>query len=215
MIELKNVTYRYPFSDRNALEDISLKVRPGEAVLCTGVSGCGKSTLIRLINGLCPHYFGGELQGTVRVAGQDNQKLKLHEISSRVGTLFQNPEMQFFALGVEEEMAFKPESRGMPSDKIRELIAKTSQRFGLNSVLKNTIHELSQGQKQKVGLASLMMEPLQVLILDEPTGNLDPESTMDLAEEILRLKEKGVAVLIVDHRLYWLNDVAVRVCVLE
>lgn len=136
MIELKNVTYRYPFSDRNALEDISLKVRPGEAVLCTGVSGCGKSTLIRLINGLCPHYFGGELQGTVRVAGQDNQKLKLHEISSRVGTLFQNPEMQFFALGVEEEMAFKPESRGMPSDKIRELIAKTSQRFGLNSVLK-------------------------------------------------------------------------------
>ena len=73
MIELKNVTYRYPFSDRNTLEDISLKVRPGEAVLCTGVSGCGKSTLIRLINGLCPHYFGGELQGTVRVAGQDNQ----------------------------------------------------------------------------------------------------------------------------------------------
>lgn len=136
MIELKNVTYRYPFSDRNTLEDISLKVRPGEAVLCTGVSGCGKSTLIRLINGLCPHYFGGELQGTVRVAGQDNQKLKLHEISSRVGTLFQNPETQFFALGVEEEMAFKPESRGMPSDKIRELIAKTSQRFGLNSVLK-------------------------------------------------------------------------------
>ncbi|HCR09104.1 MAG TPA: ABC transporter, partial [Sutterellaceae bacterium] len=162
MIELNHVTYRYPFSDRNALEDISLTVRPGEAVLCTGVSGCGKSTLIRLINGLCPHYFGGELKGIVRVAGQDNQTMKLHEISSRVGTLFQNPESQFFALGVEEEMAFKPESRGMHPDKIRDLIAKTSQRFGLNSVLKNTIHELSQGQKQKVGLASLMMEPLQV-----------------------------------------------------
>ena len=215
MIELNHITYRYPFSDRNALEDISLTVRPGEAVLCTGVSGCGKSTLIRLINGLCPHYFGGELKGTVRVAGQDNQTMKLHEISSRVGTLFQNPESQFFALGVEEEMAFKPESRGMHPDKIRDLIAKTSQRFGLNSVLKNTIHELSQGQKQKVGLASLMMEPLQVLILDEPTGNLDPESTMDLAQEILRLKEKGVAVLIVDHRLYWLKGVADRVCVME
>mgnify|MGYP000382808293 FL=1 len=215
MIELNHITYRYPFSDRNALADISLTVRPGEAVLCTGVSGCGKSTLIRLINGLCPHYFGGELKGTVRVAGQDNQTMKLHEISSRVGTLFQNPESQFFALGVEEEMSFKPESRGMHPDKIRDLIAKTSQRFGLNSVLKNTIHELSQGQKQKVGLASLMMEPLQVLILDEPTGNLDPESTMDLAQEILRLKEKGVAVLIVDHRLYWLKGVADRVCVME
>ena len=103
----------------------------------------------------------------------------------------------------------------MHPDKIRDLIAKTSQRFGLNSVLKNTIYELSQGQKQKVGLASLMMEPLQVLILDEPTGNLDPESTMDLAQEILRLKEKGVAVLIVDHRLYWLKGVADRVCVME
>ena len=111
MIELKNVTYRYPFSDRNALEDISLTVRPGEAVLCTGVSGCGKSTLIRLINGLCPHYFGGELKGTVRVAGQNNQTLKLHEISSRVGTLFQNPESQFFALGVERKwhLSLSPE----------------------------------------------------------------------------------------------------------
>ena len=200
MIELKNVTYRYPFSDRNALEDISLKVRPGEAVLCTGVSGCGKSTLIRLINGLCPHYFGGELQGTVRVAGQDNQKLKLHEISSRVGTLFQNPETQFFALGVEEEMAFKPESRGMPPDKIRELIAKTSQRFGLNSVLKNTIHELSQGQKQKVGLASLMMEPLQVLILDEPTGNLDTATEQEIIKIFRMLTEEfGKTVIVVTH----------------
>ena len=208
MIELKNVTYRYPFSDRNALEDISVKVRPGEAVLCTGVSGCGKSTLIRLINGLCPHYFGGELQGTVRVAGQDNQKLKLHEISSRVGTLFQNPETQFFALGVEEEMAFKPESRGMPPDKIRELIAKTSQRFGLNSVLKNTIHELSQGQKQKVGLASLMMEPLQVLILDEPTNHLDLK-TKDILKQAL-LDFDGT-LIVVSHDRDFLDGLVTKV----
>ena len=199
MIELNHVTYRYPFSDRNALEDISLTVRPGEAVLCTGVSGCGKSTLIRLINGLCPHYFGGELKGTVRVAGQDNQTMKLHEISSRVGTLFQNPESQFFALGVEEEMAFKPESRGMHPDKIRDLIAKTSQRFGLNSVLKNTIHELSQGQKQKVGLASLMMEPLQVLILDEPMNGLDNQGVQEMRQLFLKLKDEGKTILLARH----------------
>lgn len=201
MIELNHVTYRYPFSDRNALEDISLTVRPGEAVLCTGVSGCGKSTLIRLINGLCPHYFGGQLKGTVRVAGQNNQTLKLHEISNRVGTLFQNPESQFFALGVEEEMAFKPESRGMHPDKIRDLIAKTSQRFGLNSVLKNTIHELSQGQKQKVGLASLMMEPLQVLILDEPTSGLDGANLHRIAGALRQLSDEGKAVLVITHDL--------------
>lgn len=215
MIQLTNVTYRYPFSNRNALEDINLTVRPGEAVLCTGVSGCGKSTLIRLVNGLCPHYFGGEVKGTISVAGLNNPIEKLHNISKRVGTLFQNPESQFFALGVEEEMAFKPESRGLAPSKIRELIKEASERFNIKPILKNTIHELSQGQKQKVGLASLTMEPLQVLILDEPTGNLDPESTVELAEEIRRLKSMGVAILIVDHRLYWLKGVADRVCVME
>ena len=216
MIELNHVTYRYPFSDRNALEDISLTVRPGEAVLCTGVSGCGKSTLIRLINGLCPHYFGGQLKGTVRVAGQNNQTLKLHEISNRVGTLFQNPESQFFALGVEEEMAFKPESRGMHPDKIRDLIAKTSQRFGLNSVLKNTIHELSQGQKQKVGLASLMMEPLQVLILDEPTGNLDPKNSWEIMKLLERInEERGTTILVVTHNREIVNEMKKRVITMK
>lgn len=215
MIELKHVSYRYPFSDRNAVSDISLRVNPGEVVLCTGVSGCGKSTLIRLLNGLCPHYFGGEVTGSIRVAGQDNLKLKLHEISGRVGTLFQNPESQFFALGVEDEMAFKLESQGIHPDKIKTLIEETSERFGIRTILSNTIHELSQGQKQKVGLASLMTEPLQVLILDEPTGNLDPESTVELAREVLRLKERGVAILIADHRLYWLKGVADRVYLME
>ena len=200
MIELKNVTYRYPFSDRNALEDISLTVRPGEAVLCTGVSGCGKSTLIRLINGLCPHYFGGELKGTVRVAGQNNQTLKLHEISSRVGTLFQNPESQFFALGVEEEMAFKPESRGMHPDKIRDLIAKTSQRFGLNSVLKNTIHELSQGQKQLLCITRVMLCLPPMLILDEATSSIDTRTEIKIQEAFSRMMQ-GRTSFIVAHRL--------------
>lgn len=215
MIQLKGVSYRYPFANRNALENINLTVRPGEAVLCTGVSGCGKSTLIRLVNGLCPHYFGGEVTGEVFVAGVSNTDSDLHSISHRVGTLFQNPESQFFALGVEEEMAFKPESRGIEPEKIRSMIREASWRFNIKHILKNSIHELSQGQKQKVGLASLTMEPLKVLILDEPTGNLDPESTMELAEEIRRLKEMGTAILIVDHRLYWLKDVADRVCVMD
>lgn len=215
MIELKNVTYSYPYSNRNALENISFLVRPGEALLVTGVSGCGKSTLIRLLNGLCPHYFGGTVKGSITIDGKDNLQEKLCDISHRVGTLFQNPESQFFALGVEEEITFISECKGLPPEDIQEKLNRTAKRFNLTSHLQNTIHELSQGQKQKVGLASLMMEPLKALILDEPTGNLDPEATMELAEEIKKLKAQGVAIVIADHRLYWLKDIVDHIMVLE
>lgn len=215
MIELKNVTYTYPHSDRPALSNLSFMVRPGEAILVTGVSGCGKSTLIRLINGLCPHYYGGNVEGTICIDGKDNMKEKLCDISHRVGTLFQNPESQFFALGVEEEISFISECKGVHPKEIQTKLSQTAERFNLKPFLKSIIHELSQGQKQKVGLASLMMEPLKALILDEPTGNLDPEATLELAEEIKKLKAQGVAILIVDHRLYWLKDVVDKVIVLE
>jgi energy-coupling factor transport system ATP-binding protein len=215
MIRLSNVTYTYPFQAAPALRGISLHVRPGEAVLCTGASGCGKSTLIRVVNGLCPHSFQGTLSGSVTVAGEDNLSRQLHRISQDVGTLFQDPEQQFFALNVEDEIAFAHEWQGAAPEDVRRRIDAATREFDITHLRDASVHDLSEGQKQKVALASIMSLGPRVLILDEPTANLDPESTHALAEKIARLKTAGMAILIVDHRLYWLEGVADRVAIMQ
>ena len=215
MINLCGVSYTYPFQDQNAVEEINLQVKPGEAVLITGASGCGKSTVVRLINGLCPHYFEGRLQGRGVVNGLDNAARRLHEIAMDVGTLLQDPEHQFFAMTVEDEIAFVHEWRGISPAVIRSAVDAAVRLFGLEPIMEKSLSSLSEGQKQKVALAAIMsMEPL-ALVLDEPTANLDPESTLELALAIGQLKEQGLAVVIADHRLYWLENVVDRVVVMD
>ena len=215
MICFENVTYTYPFSDAPAVRDINFRVRPGELVLVSGQSGCGKSTLMRLADGLCPGYFRGELRGRVLVDGVPTTKRSLGEISRMVGTLFQDPEQQFFALGVEDELAFVHEWRGLPPEVTRKKVRQAAEAFDLENVLHHSIHELSEGQKQKVGLASILSHAPRAIVLDEPTANLDPESTAELARRLCTLKESGMALLVVDHRLYWLEGVADRVLVMK
>ncbi len=215
MLEFKNVTYTYPFQEKAAVQDISLRIEPGQLLVCTGASGCGKSTLIRLANGLCPHYFQGDVQGTAWVNGQNTADVSIAELSSHVGTLFQDPEQQFFALNVEDELAFALEWKGMARESMHEAVHKSVQEFGLESILSSSIHTLSEGQKQKVGLASLRAQSTKVLILDEPSANLDPEATVVLAQILQHLKAQGMTILVVDHRLYWLRDVADRVLVMQ
>jgi len=215
MLRFENVTYTYPFAEKPAVRGIDFEVRPGEVVLVTGRSGCGKSTLMRLANGLCPGWFKGRLEGRVLVDGKSTLDLPLKDMSRLCGTLFQDPEQQFFALGVEDELAFVHEWRGLPAEETREKVRSFARSFGIGHILGQSIHELSEGQKQKVGLASIMSQEPKVLVLDEPTANLDPESTVELAHRLRMLKESGMAILVVDHRLYWLEGVADRVLVMK
>lgn len=206
MIELEAVTYTYPFQTRPAVSKLDLRIEPGEAFLVTGASGCGKSTLIRLINGLIPWYFRGTLEGAVWVRGEATSARCIHAISHDVGTLFQDPEQQFFALTVEDEIAFAHEWRNAPPKAIARYVDTSLQQLAIRHLAGANIHHLSEGEKQKVALAGIRSLSPQVLILDEPTANLDPESTATLAAHLQALKATGMTLLIVDHRLYWLHE---------
>lgn len=191
MIRFERVTYTYPFQTCPAVSDISFSVRPGELVLCTGASGCGKSTLMRLANGLCPHYFQGTLEGRVLIGGEPTDARPINAIAREVGTLFQDPEQQFFALNVEDELAFAHEWQGVSPEAIAAKIDEAARAFRLGPILSSSIHELSEGQKQKVGLASILSQGPRALILDEPSANLDPEATEDLAWQARRTQGAG------------------------
>lgn len=215
MIEFKNVTYTYPFQNTPAVKNISFKADYGEIVLCTGASGCGKSTINMLINGLCPHYYGGSLSGSIFVDGIDTAKSSIVELSKNVGSLFQDPEQQFFALNVEDEIAFALEWQGHDHNHIKQKINKTAYEFSISNILHSNVNQLSEGQKQKVGLSSIIVQDIKTIILDEPTANLDVESTYELAKKLKELKANGYSIFIVDHRLYWLKDIVDKVIVLS
>lgn len=215
MLNFSNVSYRYPHSSGWAVQKLSFSLSAGEIMLCTGRSGCGKSTITRLANGLCPHYLGGDLKGDVHVAVQNTRNMNPQEISRLAGTLFQDPERQFFAMTVADEIGLTLQWGGAEPGEIRRAVAESAERLGLGDLLGQSIFGLSEGQKQKVALAGLLALRPRLLILDEPSANLDPESSAELARILGELKAQGIGILVVDHRLSWLRGTADRVIVLE
>ncbi|MUM78519.1 ATP-binding cassette domain-containing protein [Pseudodesulfovibrio sp. F-1] len=215
MIQLHNASFSYPFQPSPSVMEVDLEVAPGEIVLLTGPSGCGKSTVVRMINGLALHHFRGKLTGQVCVGGRSVEFLEAADISTQVGTLFQDPEAQFFALNVRDEIAAGHEWRQVPAQETERRVHLAADMFGLHDILDRSILTLSEGQKQKVALAAIMSLGPRALVLDEPSANLDPESTEALARILGELKAQGVAILIVDHRLYWLRRLADRVMVMD
>lgn len=215
MIRFENVSFSYPFQSGAAVADVSLCVRPGEVVLVTGASGCGKSTLVRLANGFARQHFQGSVSGRVLIGGRDNAERSVAEIARDMGTLLQEPEAQFFTLTVADELAVGHEWRGLEPGLMRRRMDEAAASFGLEGLMEQSTLCLSEGQKQKVALASILTLEPRALVLDEPTANLDPESTEDLARKLAELKARGLAVLVSDHRLYWLRGVADRVLVME
>lgn len=214
MIRAEDVAYRYPFAEAPALEGVSFRLRRGEALLVTGASGCGKSTLLRLLNGLIPNHYKGELTGRLDVAGE-RLPVPMEALAKRVGTVLQNPDEQFFATTVEEEVALTLEWQCRPREEIRRRVDGALRVLDLTDLARRSVFTLSSGEKQKTTLAAILAAEADLVVMDEPTANLSPEATEALARLVLRLKRHGVTLVIVDHRLYWLRGVLDRLLVLE
>ncbi|HEY77077.1 MAG TPA: ATP-binding cassette domain-containing protein [Thermoflexia bacterium] len=197
-----HVTFTYPGASAPVLRDVSLEIPPGTFVLVSGASGVGKSTLLRCINGLVPHASGGRFGGRVWVGETDTRTAGPGDLARWVGFVFQDPEAQFATDRVEEEVAFALENAGVPPARMRARVEEVMDRLGLTPLRDRPLHTLSGGEMQRVAIAAaLVLEPA-ILVLDEPTSQLDPTGAQEVLDLLARLREDlGITVVVAEHRL--------------
>ena len=194
--------YRYPESARPSLRDISLSIQPGTFTVLAGVSGSGKSTLLRALSGLVPHFHGGEAGGELRVGGLDVREHGPGELAAVCGTVFQEPETQVVMGGVRAELELPLEHRGQPAGAVARAVEETALGLGVAHLLDRRTDTLSGGELQRVAIAAAMVHDPPLLVLDEPTSQLDPVAGDELVWQLRRLNEDwGTAVVVAEHRL--------------
>ena len=213
---LSRVSYAYPGAPQESLSDIELSVDNGEWVGVSGPTNAGKSTLCLLAMGLAPDFFGGRLKGTVSVYGKDNRTVTVAERSVDVGLLFQNPFTQISGARerVDEEVAFGPECHGLPRAEVEEQVEEALGLVGLSDLTARHPSDLSGGQLQRLALASLLAMRPRLLLLDEPTSQLDPAATAAMFDVLAGLHSRGTTIVMVEHRLEKLCELCPRLVVL-
>lgn len=216
IVTLANVTYKYPLTDSPVLQNINLQVEEGEFVAVIGPNGAGKSTLCYTLAGFIPHFFKGELTGTVEVAGAESSKSSLHEWVLNVGLAFQNPFNQISGAKytVFEEIAFGLENIGVPRDEMKVRVEEAMKLTGISDLADRSPYSLSGGQQQRVALTSILVMQPRVLVLDEPTSQMDPIGTREVFGVIRKMAEKGMTVVLAEHKVEWIANFADRVVAL-
>ena len=217
VVNLQNVTYKYPLTSSLVLQDINLQIEDGEFVAIVGPNGAGKSTLCYTIAGFVPHFFKGEMTGTVEVAGIESHNSSLHEWVLNVGLAFQNPFNQISGAKytVFEEIAFGLENIGVPRDEMLARVGEVMKLTGISDLADRSPYSLSGGQQQRVALTSILVMQPKVLVLDEPTSQMDPIGTREVFGVIRKMAEQGMTVILVEHKVEWIAQFTDRVIALK
>ncbi len=207
VIEIKNVRFHYKGAEES-LQEVSLSIKEGETLLLCGASGSGKTSVLRLINGLIPNYYQGELTGEVLAAGKDISKTPLYNLAGVVGTVFQNPRSQFFSVDTDGEIVFGPENVGLEPEEIKRRKELIVNEMGIEKLMGRSLFELSGGEKQQIACASVAALLPGIILLDEPSSNLDRDAIEKLHDIILEWKKQGKTIIIsvvmqdVNHQLF-------------
>ncbi len=216
MIRLSGLNFQYKDAPGFALTDINLTIEEGEFVGIIGSSGAGKSTLTYALNGVVPHYYGGDFYGRVTIGGLDTIEAGAARLSQIVGSVFQDIDGQMVASVVEDELLFGLENFGVPRGEIEDRMRTALDAMGIAPLRKRAIASLSGGQKQKVAIAAIIALKPKVLVLDEPTGELDPRSSVMVFEMLKKLnREFGMTILVVEQKIMLLCEYAERLLVMD
>jgi energy-coupling factor transport system ATP-binding protein len=215
VIRVRDLWWRYELGQDWALKGIDLTVRRGEFLVIVGPSGAGKSTLCLTLCGMIPHFSRGYYRGEVVINGRETRQMKLSEITRKVGIVFQDPDTQFVTMSVEDEIAFPLENHGVPRQEMIERVRRTMEMTRILELKDKYPHELSGGQKQRVAIASILALEPEILILDEPTSDLDPVGKSEVFSMLAELKRAGRTIILVEHNTEEAAKYADRVVLLR
>ena len=216
-IQIKNLTYRYPTSEADVLKDVSFTVKKGELCAIVGANGSGKTTLCNAIRGFVPKFYKGEISGDVLVNGRDVKEDPDGKNALEIGFVFQNPFTQISGIAstVYEELAYGLENMGVEPEEIRQRIERIMELTKIQEFRDRDPYQLSGGQQQRVALAAILVMDQDVLVIDEPTSQLDPQSTDDVFEIIKLMKSMGKTIVLVEHKMEQIAEYADQIIVLD
>ena len=215
MLEFKDVSFTYKNSNNKVLDRVNFKINKGECILLTGVSGSGKSTLIHLMNGLIPTLYEGQLEGEILFKNKYLKDIESYDISKNIGYVSQDPRGHFFTTNTTSELVFSMENYGIPLNEMKKKYSELVNLLELEKLVDKNIIYISSGERQKIAIGcSLSLEP-EIIILDEPSSNLDFHMTKKLKQLIEKLKTKGYTIIIAEHRMYYIQDLIDRVFVIN
>lgn len=200
-----NYEFCYEGEETSALKNVAGKIESGKCIVLCGGSGCGKSTLLRCLNHLAPQFYEGKRKGFCYIDGADTEELSIGDMGELAASVFQDPRSQFFTINSSTEVAFGLENHGIPKN---EIIRRVDEAFSLERLRNRNVYELSSGERQLISILSAWAMDTDILLLDEPTANLDFAATIQLQKLLLHLKQQGKTLILSEHRLYYLSEIA-------